>query len=447
MSEICSVYMRVKAVNPCAPAHAFVPCGNCEECQEVSRNAWAFRLGTELEIMKKRGWKIGFCTLTYRSKMLPFFPVDVWTKPEEYREIPCFSRQDVTRFVHRLRKYLWKHFRIKAIRYMICSEYGEHTQRPHYHALFCWPPVIDAVEMHRIIKALWYAEGFEYGFVFPLSPYGGKDSHGYEHKPFEVEGDGYNAAKYAAKYCCKDLHYMKTIEDLPLDRKSKLFKWCKPFHVQSRSLGLSLLDGLSDGEKLDLLLKGKSFVGRDKFVSLPLYLRNKIIFDTYYIFRPDGTRLVRRRANEFFDNHVEEIYNKKKEFYVNLLKQAMDSNFWVSRDLPRGMKPTDYPLCIQFDIDEWFSGSVDKAVDMYLSTYGVPKDRLFKVSPALQWYLRYDDKVDTSSLELGYDPELVANTEIFWNWFFRHIVKTRSEAKQDFKRKVNKVADFHKSQE
>lgn len=454
MSEICAVYMNVKAVNVNAPTKAFVPCGKCPECQEMSQHAWQFRLGTELEILRSKGWKIGFCTLTYDDAHLPYFPECLWTNPEEFRKVPCFSYGDIKRFLKSVRNSLYRKFHVKKIRYMVCSEYGSNTQRPHYHAIFAWPPVLDAVQMHSIVCDAW-----RNGFIFPARPYGGKDSHGYEHLAFEVVDNGYNAAAYAAKYACKDLYYEKLVKDLPLDKKSKLFKHCKAFHSQSKSLGLSLLDGLGDDEKLDLLLKGKSFVGKDKFVSIPLYIRNKILFDIHYVYTPDGRRLVRREANTFFDTHVEEIFEKKRQFYENIVNEACQPSFWLGRDIAKlsagftvkkivqkSQEAENIASAVRDGLRKFNVSACDMA-SKYLAWYGVPLGKCYSIGDALQWYLRYTNDFDVSDVPLISDFQFYSYVHLFWSWLFNLLMKTRPESKRKIKKKIDRCSDFHKSQE
>lgn len=94
------------------------PCGKCPNCRARDRQTWVFRLRMEYQ-----SCNFGlFVTLTYDDEHLPSDGV---------------SKRDVQLFLKRLRKAFCK-AEIKyseACRYFIVSEYGDHTHRPHYHAL------------------------------------------------------------------------------------------------------------------------------------------------------------------------------------------------------------------------------------------------------------------------------------------------------------------------
>ena len=80
---MCLKQMKIKASSPFAPKELFVPCGNCTECRRVYRTGWRIRLQNDLEYYKiKKGWKIGFFTLTYNSSSLPSLPPYLITNPK-----------------------------------------------------------------------------------------------------------------------------------------------------------------------------------------------------------------------------------------------------------------------------------------------------------------------------------------------------------------------------
>lgn len=69
-----------------------------------------------------------FLTLTYNDMWLP------WTKD---RVFPTLRREDLTKFMKRLRK----HVEPRKIRFFYCGEYGGKGARPHYHVIvFNWKP-------------------------------------------------------------------------------------------------------------------------------------------------------------------------------------------------------------------------------------------------------------------------------------------------------------------
>lgn len=89
------------------------PCGKCLSCRIAKAREWSARLMHELAY-----WNSAvFVTLTYSDKYLP--------------ENRSLRKADLQKFFKRLRKGLHG----APIKYFACGEYGEHTARPHYHAI------------------------------------------------------------------------------------------------------------------------------------------------------------------------------------------------------------------------------------------------------------------------------------------------------------------------
>lgn len=94
-----------------------VPCGKCGDCLSRKRNEWTFRLMQEWKISKSC-----IClTLTYADENLP--------------ESGSVIKKDIQDFNKRLRKQQQKHTTQK-VRYYVAAEYGEKTNRPHYHGIY-----------------------------------------------------------------------------------------------------------------------------------------------------------------------------------------------------------------------------------------------------------------------------------------------------------------------
>lgn len=96
-----------------------IPCGQCLGCRLQRARDWSLRIMHEAQMHPQNC----FVTLTYNEQNLP---------PSNQLNYTHFQL-----FMKRLR------FRYKAtrIRFYMCGEYGEATQRPHYHAcLFNWMP-------------------------------------------------------------------------------------------------------------------------------------------------------------------------------------------------------------------------------------------------------------------------------------------------------------------
>lgn len=96
-----------------------VPCGKCLHCRLQKTREWTTRL-----LHESAYWKdCVFVTLTYAPENLP---VSNCGKP-------FLVKADLQKFFKRLRFNL-SHDE-KNIKYFACGEYGDHTQRPHYHAI------------------------------------------------------------------------------------------------------------------------------------------------------------------------------------------------------------------------------------------------------------------------------------------------------------------------
>lgn len=98
----------------------YVPCGHCAWCLKRLRDEWFTRLKFE---GSKALFK-SFVTLTYRDDDLPFEIND-----ETGELVPSVCVKDIQDFHKRCRKDV-------QFRFMLCSEYGPRTHRPHYHGVY-----------------------------------------------------------------------------------------------------------------------------------------------------------------------------------------------------------------------------------------------------------------------------------------------------------------------
>lgn len=87
-----------------------VPCGHCLLCRVEHSRQWAVRIMNEAQLHLYNA----FVTLTYADEHLP--------------EHNSLHFEDLQKFWKRLRK------RAGELRYYACGEYGDKTNRPHYHA-------------------------------------------------------------------------------------------------------------------------------------------------------------------------------------------------------------------------------------------------------------------------------------------------------------------------
>ena len=90
-----------------------VPCGSCLGCRAEQARQWSVRILHE-QVMHKDAW---FLTMTYDDEQIPEFGS---LRPKDLQGFFKAVRRD-----HKQGK----------ISYYACGEYGERTERPHYHAV------------------------------------------------------------------------------------------------------------------------------------------------------------------------------------------------------------------------------------------------------------------------------------------------------------------------
>lgn len=94
-----------------------VGCGRCVPCLRKKQIDWCFRLQKELVASSSAC----FLTLTYDNESIPISEGGY-----------SLARRDFQLFMKRLRKHANQKQKIK---YYACGEYGDKTERPHYHAI------------------------------------------------------------------------------------------------------------------------------------------------------------------------------------------------------------------------------------------------------------------------------------------------------------------------
>ena len=108
---------------PKGTANLEIPCGRCIGCRTDKATEWASRCTHEASLWASNH----FVTLTYDDEHLP--------------ANGHLQARDLQLFIKRLRKYVSSSTELDrdprvSVRYFACGEYGETTERPHYHGLF-----------------------------------------------------------------------------------------------------------------------------------------------------------------------------------------------------------------------------------------------------------------------------------------------------------------------
>lgn len=298
--------------------------------------------------------------------------------------------------------------------WLCCSEYGGERHRPHYHFLILWNATnemwnpIDATELHHFMQDWWQSR---YGFMFPKYAGGGWNGSNTE-KPFVIpheDGRFLGAVKYVCKYVCKDIDYENNVP-ASVDVKEPAYKNCCSFHIQSRQLGMSLLKNKTDVEKLDLLINGYKFDGEEHSRGIPVYLRDKIIFDnkyileegtqTYKVIETDETgvllnenivtekclkRLVRKEANQFFIKYHHEIFDKKVKYYEKIICSLCDPVFYTNGGCEVGLA-NDYSQHCRRIVDKY---GRDNIATWYVSGFSRNEYVIPKIKPCELFLSRY----------------------------------------------------------
>lgn len=189
-----------------------LPCGKCVVCRRNKAAEWSARLLHESEYYKDKV----FVTLTYHPDTLPM----------SESGLPTITKSALQLFFKRLRKRLGKDIRIK---YFAAGEYGERTERPHYHVIiFGWQPSPDDLFVVRrkgkdvimssvLLSEIWGLGEVTVGAVFD------------------------NSIFYVAGYVLKKIGKQKLGDRVP------------PFLLVSQGMGLRYaLDHLKEIEGCDL---------------------------------------------------------------------------------------------------------------------------------------------------------------------------------------------------
>lgn len=128
------------------------PCGQCLHCRINKSRVWAHRLMLESRMHEYST----FLTLTYSDEFLPLVRAVPGSGAVSELSGPTLVPEHVTKFVKRLRRFFGRHYG-KKLRYYAAGEYGEQTDRPHYHLIVFGLPVSVA---ETAVPSLW-----PYGFV------------------------------------------------------------------------------------------------------------------------------------------------------------------------------------------------------------------------------------------------------------------------------------------
>lgn len=331
-----------------------VPCGHCVECEKQKQSAWYARSYYEWLGCKSKGGYALFVTFTYNNDWIPTLQIDG-------KIVYCFDKVDMQMFLDALRKSIKRKYkRDMPFRYIITSEYGGKTYRPHYHGILYIQYGISPYFIRQEIKRLW-----KYGFI----KYG---------ENLGVISD-YRGLRYVLKYITKDKAFApieKKIKELPHDCYLYYHNRTCPFHIQSHGLGLCAKNFVNK----ELLDSGLIPIPtKDGFVNIkiPLYLDRKYYYEYNKLYKgyyptAEGVRvsLARNVSSEtYLKKHYDDIFLNVSNLCTPDALSLIHEQLWIDVD-------TDYilKLCqkVQEKYDDFLYYIKNERFYMYV-TDGFPE--------------------------------------------------------------------------
>lgn len=306
----------------------YVPCGQCDECLEAKKKQYYVRTFAEYQdiqpfVESGQGF-VYFDTLTYSNEFLP-----------RWHGIAVFNHRHIQLFLKRLRKNLASagYNCENNLRYFICSEYGDNTQRPHYHVLFFIRFKIDVLDFWKFVRDSW-----QYGLTDRKFQkfVRGKLCKGARERV--VDGNG--ALRYVSGYVVKDKSFMKIFDDKVnelvasgYDIDDSVLRSLKPRFFLSRGFGLSFLEDQSAKFhfKMDYYEKtGRITISDFKYIkqdfALPAYYRRKIFFELEKQKLPG--QVIDVKSGELKD--IYRLSWKPNSTYIEYLKRTFKDIIYVA---------------------------------------------------------------------------------------------------------------------
>lgn len=183
-----------------------IPCKNCWACQLNYSAEWATR--NMLETLEHE--QCYFITLTYDEEHLPIPEkmsyTQIYAMETHNIEIEHTIENDgtwisgtlvpehVKTFINSIRKHFQRQG-ITGIRYFYCGEYGETTQRPHYHMLLYGVPM-DLTQNYSYHIDKNFKEHWKNPLIDKFWKYGMHD----------IANIEWSSAAYVSRYCTKKLN-------------------------------------------------------------------------------------------------------------------------------------------------------------------------------------------------------------------------------------------------
>lgn len=132
-----------------------IPCGQCIGCRLDYSRMWANRITLEA-----KDWKPETCwfiTITYNNENIPTKTIKN-IKTNDIKISTTLDKNDLRLFIMRLRRHYEYTYNHQGIRYYACGEYGETTNRPHYHICFFNLPIfteLKEIKKNELGQMIW----------------------------------------------------------------------------------------------------------------------------------------------------------------------------------------------------------------------------------------------------------------------------------------------------
>lgn len=307
--------LQIKSNTYNSYSHCNYVCNNDAISSSVRKDAYFQRLCAETDYTYNTGGIAIMLLFTYNSSSLPFV-----CNPETGEYVPVFNRMHIKTFLNRLKVYT-KRRSICSYKYFICMEYGEHTKRQHYHALFFLKnsnyvrPFID------LCREIW-STNMNLGYMFP-SPHG---------NPYDdaILKSKSGASAYASKYVTKDVSYFKlpavnrlkqyivSLHKSDTYDKFREYNNYMPRIYQSNGIGVSLLNQFDDFDSV--IRYGIYNKLTKRYCPIPPYILNKFFYKNVPSFDARTSKISGKRLYDRILKVDSSLYLKFKR--CSLYKQV-----------------------------------------------------------------------------------------------------------------------------
>lgn len=394
-----------------------VPCNNCLECRSASQNSWLFRIDKDLDSLYKRGGKGIFLTFTYNDGCLPHSDFGF----SDSKPIPCFSSDDVTKFLNKIKVFANRNFGKNSYKYFWCSEYGKWTRRPHYHVLFFLEPQVDWYLFTETCRKYWHL-----GFMFPRNINGV-----YYDNNLKITSpllrSSKRAGSYVSKYITKDVDFYGlplikrylSVRDTLLPSDKSFYNKSLPRHYQSKGIGSSFLSMVDSPDQLyHAIERGVLAPNCKTLVQLPRYYVEKLCFSHKLVSANGESKVIRTLKNEYFGcisllhrMSFESKANSLTDFFMSVNRNTLKCSGISDSDI--SIVDSFRDCSAEYLVSRFFVARLSHPMRNYFHSLGLN----FCFSDVVSFrMLMYFDMPNTSD-SYEDDPDIISLFDVFYKVF------------------------------